>query len=145
MIPSSADYWDLLAEKSVFLGKEGDQLKSQMEVLLDRLFVISTEIETPPFLPNPEFTPLQNVCLYVLMFGIWFEPLGSFRPLDTAKISRAFRDLRIPFGESQRNYRLRDVWLRTVLPINCPVESIVRKQLSHIEHGLILRRRFRKP
>jgi len=114
-----------------------------MQMLLSGLHWLSDGGNTPLFLqPSPDFTPLQNVCLYIKAFGINEKPLGAFQPLDTVKLTRAFQvvwpsvDQTTIFSQIQ----MWDRYLRYHLPIDCPRNNEVSKESSWDFHRLTLSR-----
>lgn len=114
-----------------------------MQMLLSGLHWLSDGGNTPLFLQlSPDFTPLQNVCLYIKAFGINEKPLGAFQPLDTVKLTRAFQvvwpsvDQTTIFSQIQ----MWDRYLRYHLPIDCPRNNEVSKESSWDFHRLTLSR-----
>ena len=61
-----------------------------MYKLITRLFWLSAGGSMPQCLaPAPDFTPLQNICLYMQAFRINENPLEAFQPFDGAKLFRS--------------------------------------------------------
>lgn len=136
-IPSDDEYY---SATTIFDDKTPDQLSYQMQMLLSRLHWLSDGGNTPLFLqPSPDFTPLQNVCLYIKAFGINEKPLGAFQPLDTVKLARAFQAV-WPFVDHttiSSQIQMWDRYLRYHLPIDCPQNNEVSKERSWDFKGLL--------
>lgn len=129
IIPSSEEYWYALSTSALFEGKTSHQLAYQMETLLSMLLWVSCGKDIPQFLkPSPEFTPLQNVGIYMEAFGVQEKPVEAFQPLNIAKLARSLKQSRL-FAESE-NINIQDIesWnnnMQYSLPINCPRNNLV--------------------
>ena len=125
IIPSDEEHWQRILTCEIFNGKSPAQLLTQTAALLDILLQISTKDFRPSGsldVVSSDFTPLQNICLYLQAFGLDYLPLDALRPLDVAKLGTALHKLEIHHQEATEDW---DSRLRKVLPIACPRERNV--------------------
>lgn len=121
--PADDEYWNVLSTKVMFEDKTPEQLAQQMYKLIARLLWLSAGGSMPHCLePAPDFTPLQNICLYMQAFGINENPLEAFQPFDSAKLVRSLRRF-WPHTDQAKFYleiQTWDTYLQSSLPISCP-------------------------
>ena len=123
IFPSGDEYWYKLSKTILFEDKSPAQLAQQMDILLVRLFYLSARRSLPAYIKlSPNFTPIQNVCLYMEVFGLDQNPLGAFQPLDTAKLVRALQPFSPSIDEMTICFQVQawDNHIQRLLPINCP-------------------------
>ena len=93
IISSCKVYWDDLSTEALFEGKQPLELAGQMEALLYALLRASSVGYIPHCLESSsDFTPLQNVGIYMKAFGLEENPLEAFRPLDITSIVKSLRE-----------------------------------------------------
>ncbi len=122
-IATQPSYWNRISEANEFANKTANELSYQTQALLNQLLLESTsESITPGLLPSPFFTPLQNICLYLLAFGYHEKPCGAYQPFDKEEICNAVRTAGIFLDVtiSLTTIQTKNDYLRSQLPIDCP-------------------------
>lgn len=122
-IHTEQKYWNKVSRKSHFADKTANELANQTQALLHTLISVSTPNAVSAFEPDPSFTPVQNICLYMLAFGLRERPLEALQPLPTAKLCDFLNKVGVFTNEVVVRPGSIEAWdsrLRAILPINCP-------------------------